>query len=78
MTGVTWTNGGLWHGTWENDESELRRVSPETGEVQESLLMPPGVYVSGLEAGDGVFYCGGSTSGRIRAVRQPEPASESR
>ena len=39
--------------------------------VQESLLMPPGVYVSGLEAGDGVFYCGGSTSGRIRAVRQP-------
>ena len=67
-----------WHGTWENDESELRRVSPETGEVQESLLMPPGVYVSGLEAGDGVFYCGGSTSGRIRAVRQPEPASESR
>ncbi|WZB71712.1 glutamine cyclotransferase [Achromobacter xylosoxidans] len=78
VTGVTWTNGGLWHGTWENDESELRRVSPETGEVQESLLMPPGVYVSGLEAGDGVFYCGGSTSGRIRAVRQPEPASESR
>ena len=40
VTGVTWTNGGLWHGTWENDESELRRVSPETGEVQESLLMP--------------------------------------
>ena len=73
VTGVTWTNGGLWHGTWENDESELRRVSPETGEVQESLLMPPGVYVSGLEAGDGVFYCGGSTSGRIRAVRQPSP-----
>ena len=35
--------------------------------------MPPGVYVSGLEAGDGVFYCGGSTSGRIRAVRQPSP-----
>ena len=35
VTGVTWTNGGLWHGTWENDESELRRVSPETGEVEE-------------------------------------------
>ena len=34
VTGVTWTNGGLWHGTWENDESELRRVSPETGECR--------------------------------------------
>ena len=33
-----------------------------------------------LRAGSGRrrVYCGGSTSGRIRAVRQPEPASESR
>ena len=38
--------------------------------------MPPGVYVSGQRAT--ACYCGGSTSGRIRAVRQPEPASESR
>jgi hypothetical protein len=34
--------------------------------------MPVGVVVSGLEAdGAGVFYCGGSTSGKVRAVRKP-------
>ena len=26
VTGVTWLDGELWHGTWEGDESELRRV----------------------------------------------------
>src|SRR5215470_17053074 len=31
VTGVTWVDGNLWHGTWEGDESELRRVDPETG-----------------------------------------------
>ena len=45
VTGVTWVNGELWHGTWENDESELRHVDPKTGEVLESLEMPPGVNV---------------------------------
>ena len=36
------------------------------------LEMPAGVTVSGLEAdGAGVFYCGGSTSGKVRAVRKP-------
>ncbi|HMK01211.1 MAG TPA: glutamine cyclotransferase, partial [Reyranella sp.] len=24
VTGVTWVDGELWHGTWENNESELR------------------------------------------------------
>src|SRR6201993_4818203 len=40
VTGVTWVDGELWHGTSESDESELRRVDVETGEVQESLEMP--------------------------------------
>ena len=26
VTGVTWVEGELWHGTWEGDESDLRRV----------------------------------------------------
>ena len=47
VTGVTWVEGELWHGTWEDDESELRRVDPRTGEVLEQLEMPPGVGVSG-------------------------------
>ncbi len=70
VTGVTWIDGELWHGTWENDESELRRVDPATGEVLESLAMPAGVSVSGLESdGKQQFFCGGS--GRIRVVRRP-------
>src|SRR3546814_7980118 len=31
VTGVTWVDGELWHGTWEGDESDLRRVDPQTG-----------------------------------------------
>ena len=70
VTGVTWIDGELWHGTWEGDDSDLRRVDPRTGEVLESLAMPAGVGVSGLESnGDDRFFCGGGRSGTIRAVR---------
>jgi glutamine cyclotransferase len=73
VTGVSWTNGELWHGTLENEQSELRRVNPDTGEVLERLEMPAGVTVSGLEGdGAGVFYCGGAGSGKVRAVRKPK------
>ena len=72
VTGVTWTEGELWHGTWEGDESEVRRVDPETGEVLESIQMPPGTGVSGLESDGGdQFLCGGGRSGKVRAVRRP-------
>jgi outer membrane protein assembly factor BamB len=72
VTGVTWVEGELWHGTWEGDESELRRVDPETGAVLEQLAMPPGINVSGLESdGAGLFYCGGGGTGKVRAVRRP-------
>src|SRR5579883_1458555 len=40
VTGVTWVEDELWHGTWENDESELRHIDPKTGEVLEILAMP--------------------------------------
>jgi hypothetical protein len=26
VTGVTWVDGELWHGTWQGDESHVRRV----------------------------------------------------
>ena len=72
VTGVSWVNGELWHATMEDERSDLRRVDPETGEVLDRLEMPTGVVVSGLEAdGAGVFYCGGGTSGKVRAVRKP-------
>lgn len=72
VTGVTWVDGQLWHGTWENDASELRRLQPDTGEVLESIELPQGVGVSGLES-DGAdrFYCGGGNSGKVRALRRP-------
>src|SRR5690349_17771608 len=71
VTGVTWLEGELWHGTWEADESELRRIDPQTGEVLEQIDMPPGVAVSGLESdGNDTFYCGGGSSGKVRAVRR--------
>jgi len=73
VTGVTWVDGELWHGTWEGDESDLRRVEPGTGEVLETLEMPPGVSVSGLESDGGDrFFCGGGRSGKVRAVRRPK------
>jgi len=40
------------------------------------LEMPPGVAVSGLESDGGdQFFCGGSTSGKVRAVRRPKRAT---
>src|SRR5205814_5050200 len=64
VTGVTWVDGELWHATLEGGESELRRVDPRTGEVIESLEMPPGVAISGLESDGGDrFFCGGEKSG---------------
>jgi glutamine cyclotransferase len=73
VTGVTWIDGDFWHGTWEGEESELRRIDPRTGEVLESLAMPPGVGVSGLESnGADLFYCGGGRSGKVRTVRRPK------
>jgi glutamine cyclotransferase len=73
VTGVTWVDGELWHATWEGNESDLRRINPQTGEVLESLAMPAGVHVSGVESDGGDrFYCGGGNSGKIRAVRRPK------
>jgi len=72
VTGVTWVDGELWHGTWEGDESDIRRINPESGAVLERLEMPQGTAVSGLESdGADLFYCGGGSSGKVRAVRRP-------
>jgi glutamine cyclotransferase len=76
VTGVTWVDGALWHATLEGDESDLRHVDPQTGEVLERLEMPPGVGVSGLESDGGdQFFCGGGSSGKVRAVRRPRQGS---
>jgi glutamine cyclotransferase len=72
VTGVTWVDGELWHATMEGDESEIRHVDPKTGAVVESLMMPPGMTVSGLESDGGDrFFCGGDRTGTVRAVKRP-------
>ncbi|UXN68656.1 glutamine cyclotransferase [Devosia neptuniae] len=78
VTGVTWADGELWHATWQDDKSELRHIDRHTGEVLEILEMPDGMGVSGLES-DGAdrFFCGGGSSGKLRAVRRPERAKVS-
>jgi glutamine cyclotransferase len=76
VTGVTWVDGEFWHGTWEGDDSDLRRFDPRTGEVLERLQMPDGAFVSGLESDGGdTFFCGGGKSGKLRAVRRPKRAA---
>ena len=78
VTGVTWVDGELWHGVWEGDDSALRRIDPQTGEVFEELTMPTGTGVSGLESdGKDRLFCGGGKSGKLRAVRRPKRNSKS-
>jgi glutamine cyclotransferase len=73
VTGVTWVDGELWHGTWEGDDSDLRRIDPRTEKVLERLEMPPGTGISGLESDGGdLFFCGGGKSGKVRTVRRPK------
>lgn len=77
VTGVTWVDGELWHATLEGDQSELRHVDAHTGEVRDKLKMPLGITVSGLESDGGdQFFCGGETSGKVRAIRRPRRGSK--
>ena len=79
VTGVSWVDEELWHATWEGEESDIRRVDPETGEVLEQIEMPAGTGVSGLESDGGdQFFCGGGRSGKVRAVRRPRRARATR
>jgi glutamine cyclotransferase len=71
VTGVSWLGDELWHATWEGDESELRRIDPRSGEVLETVELPAGITVSGLESdGKDTFYCGGGGTGKVRAVKR--------
>lgn len=72
VTGVSWVDGDLWHATWDDDGSDVRRIDAKTGEVLEKLDMPKDTGVSGLESDGGErFFCGGGATGNIRAIRRP-------
>jgi glutamine cyclotransferase len=71
VTGVTWVDGDLWHGTWEGEAADLRRIDPVSGDVLERLELPKGVGVSGLESDGGeLLFCGGGPQRKVRAVRR--------
>ena len=79
VTGVTWVDGELWHGAVQHAHdadhalSELREIDPQSGAVRRRVAMPKGAYVSGIESnGSDVIYCGGGTSGKLRAVRRSQ------
>jgi len=73
VTGVTWIGSELWHATLEDDQSELRHVDKVSGKVLETVEMPAGALISGLESnGKDQFFCGGAKSGKLRAVRRPK------
>lgn len=73
VTGVTWVGDELWHATWDGDDNEIRHIDARTGEVLNSIAMPHGIGVSGLESdGRGRFFCGGGKSGVLRIVRYPD------
>jgi len=77
VTGVTWVDGELWHGASDGEESDIRRIDPRTGEVLESLEMPAGTAVTGLESDGGDrFYCGGGSTGTVRAIRRPRRSKD--
>lgn len=72
VTGVSWVDDELWHGTWQDDQSDIRRVDPGTGEVLERIEMPSGTGISGLESdGEDRIFCGGGDGGKIRTIRKP-------
>jgi glutamine cyclotransferase len=77
VTGVTWVDGELWHGTLEGEDGDLVRLDPQTGKVLERLEMPSGAGMSGLESdGEDAFFCGGRRSGKVRVVRRPKRGSQ--
>jgi glutamine cyclotransferase len=79
VTGVTWVEAELWHGTWEGDTSDVRCVNPESGAVLTRLELPRGVPLTGLESnGADLFFCGGGKTGKVRAIRRPERKTRQR
>lgn len=76
VTGVTWVDGELWHGTWQGDAADVRHIDPETGKVFERLEMPAGTAVSGIESDGGDrLFCGGGRNGKVVAIVWPRKAA---
>jgi hypothetical protein len=81
VSGMAWAEGTLWVG--QHRKCKIHRVDPETGAILrtiESNRFVTGVTwvdgMSGLESnGSDTFFCGGGSSGKVRAVRRPTRGS---
>jgi len=71
-----WIDSELWHGTWEGDESDLRRVDPRTARSWRGSEMPPGAGVSGLESDGAISSSAGRKQREVRAVAGPGEAPQ--
>ena len=69
VTGVTFVDGSLWHGTMQDDQpTELRRLASD-GTVDE-ILSVPSSRLAGVESdGAGGFWCAGE-EGRVLLVQE--------
>ena len=74
VTGVTWVDGELWHGTWEGEQSELRHIDPQRQARfwSRSTCRPASTCRGWSSNGSDTFFCGGGSSGKVRAVRRPK------
>lgn len=72
VTGVTWVDDQLWHGSWDGVSSGIWRIDPANGKPVEHIRMPEGTGVTGLESnGNGGFFCGGGNAPVVRLVTKP-------
>lgn len=79
VTGVTFVDGELWHGTWPDDESvvepgELRAIDAETGGVRRRVHLPAGTRISGTEwdGAERIFFGSQTDRETLRAIRRPK------
>jgi len=69
VTGVTWSGGELWHATWESEQSDIRRIDPDSGAVLERYDAPAGMTITGLAKDGELFYAGSGRTGKVRVLR---------
>ena len=72
VTGVTWIDGELWHGTWEVRRAMCGASIHERERSWKSLRCPPEWACRGLSRTAAISSsAGGGSSGKVRAVRRP-------
>ena len=75
VTGVTWIDGELWHATLgKTTRADVRQHRSQNGRsAGEARHARRRGGVSGLESnGSDQFFCGGGSSGKVRAIRRPK------